>query len=292
MKRKHLRLTTESNIYVPNFSESGYGDRVLDLLVLSIYSYSKQKNMTIYWKEFQGMEDYADIPSWRFKDTKLENIQSFFVFPDYITLKSTPIAEDKSETFDKYIGGTTSPHEFLSKYMNNSISTEGYNDIIKNVKSHFGFKIPKYVHSVPYVAIHLRRTDKMRGVCETQIVKSQLEFLNNETKNAIERAISKGFFNFFIASDDESSKQEFIDFIQSKNCNIFQPKNIHNLLESYYDTWILSSSSLIIPSMRYSTFSLFPALLFDVPLWYVLEECLYKKLNFHVHCNIQYYKDA
>lgn len=291
--KKVNNVSTSNNyIVVKNFTESGYGDRILDLFVLSIYAHSKQKNIIIHWKEFSGMSEYTDIPSWRFKDTKLENITSFFKFPDYVKIVSNIPSIDNPEYFNEYIGGTTSPAAFLDRIMNNSILNQQYNNIVKEVKTHFGFKVSKYNHIQPYVSIHLRRTDKLRGVCDTQIMKNDLDFLNQETKYAIEKAIEKGFCNFFIASDDPSSKQEFIDFITSRNCNIIQPENNHNLIESYYDTWVISSSSLIIPSMKYSTFSLFPALLFDIPLWYVLENCLYKRLQFNEHCNIEYYKDA
>jgi len=280
-------------LVVPIFTLSGYGDRMNDLICLSTYARVKNMKLYIQWQDFKGVGDFHDIPSWRFEDTKLSNFLNFFRLPEGVTINYSTIPHP-THVFHDYLGGTKSPRVFYNEIVskNTNISLEKWETTLRHVKSEFGFKVKRYIPESPYAVVHLRRTDKLRGVCKTMIVKDELEFLNQETFAAIEVAKKSGISNFYIATDDPDAKNEYITFIESLGCKVINPPNIHNLLPSYFDTWMMRSSSLVIASMRYSTFSLFPCLLLDIPLWTVLPDSLYSTYEFDKNAPITYYKNV
>ncbi len=276
-------------LVVNNFVLSGYGDRMMDLLLLA--SYARARNMRLYirWQDFPGMPDYSDIPEWRFQDTRLKNFLSFFRLPSEVQIEYTSVANTAHE-WKQYIGGTTSPTVFHERYIAGwfPIGLSEWLAIVDEVKSELKLKVTRYVPERPYVTVHLRRTDKLRGVCETQIVKDELALLNQETFAAIQTAKDSGYTDFYIATDDPSARGEYIAFIESIGCRVIAPANDHKLLSSYFDTWMMKSTSIIIASMRYSTFSLFPSLWWDIPLWTVLPDSLHSVHKF----NATYYKNV
>jgi len=280
-----------NTIIVNNFTQSGNGDRMIDVLLLAVMCKARNSKLYIRWQDFKNPGDCdPDMhPPWRFEDTKLKNVHSFFKFPSFVTIAYDVISYPKIE-FTKYLGGTISPYEFRKQYMAD-VSESDFNRVMLDVKKDFGLKVDKFQPEVPYVAVHLRRTDKLRGVCDTMISRDRLEELNQHTRAAIQKAVDIGYTSFYVASDDPESKHEFVEYIHSIGCSTIQPENIHELLESYYDIWMISSSSLIIPSMRFSTFSLFPALFFDIPIWSVNTD-MYERTNFTKHCHISNYLDV
>jgi len=280
-----------NEININNFVSSGYGDRMLGLFLISILSKLKNKNINIKWIEFKKPHHTKDFPHWRYKDTNLENFISFFKLPSTISLKYELDPIHLHCTKDLFTI-PCSPASFYDKFkLQDLVSQQEYNSIINTVKSEFGFNVSKFSYNEPYVTIHLRRTDKLCVNDEYSIDCSELE-LNNETKRAIRKAIDKKYTTFYLSSDDPSCKQEFIDFIINNNGKVIKPENIHNLIESYYDTWVMSSSSIIIPSINYSSFSLFPVLLFDIEMWTVLESSTYKNIGFCEHARIINYKNV
>jgi hypothetical protein len=278
-------------LVVNNFTLSGYGDRMLDLLCLIAYARAKRMRLHIRWEDFKGMEDFKDIPSWRFQDTKLEHFLMFFRLPSEVQLSYDGIPNPTHE-WRQYLGGVYSPTSFYEQVVSNQLglTLSEWLEIVDDVKSELKFKVPKYVPERPYVTVHLRRTDKLRGVCATQIVKDELAFLNQETFAAIQTAKDSGYTDFYIATDDPSARDEYVWYIESIGCRVIQPPNTHGLLSSYYDTWMMRSSSLIIPSMRYSTFSMFPSVWWNIPLWTVLSDALHTnayKFNTTYYKNVQ-----
>jgi hypothetical protein len=274
-------------ISINNFCKSGYGDRILDLFVLSILTKVENTTSKIKWIPFEGVNEYSLIPSWRFLDTHIENFTSFFKLPSYIELVSHDTQEEKQ--FNDYLGGVISPLRFYDKYLTNVISHELYKDIVNTVKKDFGIKVDDYVHNKPYVTVHLRRTDKLRGVCVTQINLSSddtLDILDKKTLESIQIAKEKGYTDFYLASDSSETKTLYTNKLNEMGLTVIQPSNKYNLIESYYDTWMMKSSSLIIVSTKYSTYSLFNALLFDIPLHNVLGHSLYDEFRYNEHVNI------
>jgi len=276
-------------LVVTHFTQSGYGDRMLDLLCLVSYSRAVGKNLYIRWQDFPGMEDFKEVPAWRYQDTKLENFTAFFRLPELTQLEYAIIPYPRHE-WKPYIGGTRSPTTFYEQFVAGKvqISFERWMTIVDQVKTELGFKVSSYVPENPYAIVHLRRTDKLRGVCATQIVKDELAFLNQETFAAIQTAKDTGITDFYIATDDPSARGEYVTFIESIGGRVIQPENKHGLLSSYFDTWMMRSSSLIIASMRYSTFSLFPSLWWNIPLWTVLPDALHSTYKFKT----TYYKNV
>jgi hypothetical protein len=273
-------------ICVNNFCKSGFGDRLIDIFVFSIFAKVVQQPIRIHWVPFQGME-FTDIPKWRFYDTLLTNFLSFFKLPESIRLEDT--SSNDGLQFQEYLGGLTSPQGFYDKHLQNTLPLESYNKIVEEVRSEFGLHVPDYMPDVPYIFLHLRRTDKLRGVCETQInldPEDTLEHLDNKTKMRIEEAKAKGHTHFYIASDSPETKQQYKEFIESLGLVVIQPANTHNLIESYFDSWMMKSASLIMVSTKYSTYSLSTALIYNKPLINVLTDSVYRKYKFEKHVNI------
>lgn len=273
---------------MPRFTLSGYGDRMLDLLCITAYSRALGKNLYIRWEDFRGMPDFPDIPAWRYQDTKLDNFTGFFRLPNNVRLEYAVIPYPKHE-WPHYIGGMCSPQLFYERFVEGKlpVTREQWTTIVNQVKSELGFKVARYAPERPYAIVHLRRTDKLRGVCETQIARDELAFLNQETFAAIQKARDSGFTDFYLATDDPSSRAEYVAFIESIGGRVIQPANVHNLLSSYFDTWMMRSSSLIIASMRYSTFSMFPSVWWNIPLWTVIPDALHSSFKF----DTTYYKN-
>jgi len=273
-------------IAVNNFCKSGYGDRMIDLFIFSIYSKLMRESVHIHWVPFRGF-DFTDIPQWRYIDTLRENFLNFFKLPETIQLEDNPIQSEKH--FDEYLGGLTSPYNFYQRYFQGRLPLEFFNFVVQETKKEFGIHIPDFVFEKPYIVVHLRRTDKLRGVCETQINRNSedsIENLDKKTKQRILEAKEKGYQHFYIASDSVETKQEYTDYIKSLGLTVIQPENKYNLIESYYDTWIMKSSSIILVSTKYSTYSLSCALIYDKPLLNVLTEEVYRKYNYDKHVNL------
>lgn len=270
---------------VPCFTASGYGDRMIDLFLFSIISEIYNESVDIVWKSYEG--NGIEVPSWRFLDTELDNFLSMFKLPETLQLHKSPVFS--RHMFNEYFGGCVSPYRLYSR-MNFNISEEMYNKLIDHLKSQFSLHIPLYNQESPYTVLHLRRSDKVRSnhTDEFMIHNSELEHLDNETKLAIQ---SSEYKTFYIASDDPLCKQDYIQYIRSLGYTVIEPENQYNLLSSYFDTWMMFSSSCILVSMRYSNFSLFPALFKNIPLVTVLPPDRYIELGFHHHVNIRYFKD-
>lgn len=256
---------------------------MIDLFLLSILSSIYKEPVDIIWEEFDYNAHSKQAPEWRSKDTNLEAFLSFFKLPASLRLHRSYRPRGHTILIKQYFGGTVSPHALLNKIQMPNVQVE-------DLKKEFSLQVPLYTPPNPYAVLHLRRSDKVRqiDIDEGMIHQSELDFLDQETKLAIR---SCGFRTFYIASDDIKCKNEYTDFLTSRGYEVLDPPNIHNLLPSYFDTWMMFSSSLIVVSMRYSNFSLFPALFRNIPLCTVLPPDRYYEIGFQHHANITYYKD-
>jgi hypothetical protein len=276
-----------NTIVVPEFTKSGYGDRMNDLLCLMSFARVNGKQLYILWEDYKSPH-HSDFPAWRLEDTRIENFTQFFKLPSDVILSYTPFPLEMTNVFPHYIGGIVSPSRFYDTYVT-ECSREVWEETVAKVKSDLELCVPKYVPDTPYAVVHLRRTDKLRGADEYQLHQKDLDTLNQETFAAIRASEYK---TFYISTDDPSSSKEYIEYIESLGRIAIQPPNVHNLLPSYFDTWMMRSSSLIIVSMKYSTFSLLPSLWWNIPLWTVLPDASYFELGFGKNAPIHYFKDT
>jgi hypothetical protein len=164
--------------------------------------------------------------------------------------------------------------------------------VVSDVKKSIRLRVPDYQHPRPFCTVHLRRTDKISETDDLSIKTAEINDLNTRTVAAILKAKEKGITSFFLASDDEATKNAFALFLAEQGLECVQPPNTYNLIESYYDIWVMKSSSLIIQSMMFSTFSLFPCILWDIPLWTVYENSPIFKYKFHEASPISFFQDA
>lgn len=269
-------------IFVNNFCKSGLGDRMMDLICLITYSYINKCELIVYSENFTGVGDNSVyIPEWRFKDTLPENLLTFFNLPVTFTNDNALVnRNNKTYLFPEYLGGVFSPSKFFNKYLRNNISIETFREGLNYTKGAIGLKHSIDYHD-KYVVVHLRRTDKLRGVDSTQMRPYMVDKYNADTIALIEASIAKGYKNFYLASDCSNTLKEYEIILTKLNVNCIndQIKNENNLIESYFDILIMSKCDFIIVSSVYSNFSLFCALLFNRELW-VLDKSVYIQHGF------------
>lgn len=253
-------------LYVPNTARSGLGDRMLDLLVYATIGAIRNADVYVQWHRYDLK---ASDPNWRALDTRTSRIKSFFKLPSWVHLVEAPPPEPY-EVWPRFIGGVIPPHEFCKQ--------QGAEFI--DVRSSFGMKIPSYLSDVPYTVVHLRRTDKLRGFDMYMIDSKELPQLDQLTQEAIQKYSDK---TVYVASDDASAKVAYETWLRDNGYTVIQPPNTHSLLPSYFDLWMMWSASRILVSMKYTTFSLLPALLQNIPIHPVLGTELYEKFEPLVH---------
>lgn len=276
------------SIIVNNFCKSGNGDRLLDLFVLSIYALLEDKNLLIKWEDFNDNDNVK--PSYRYIDTKLDYFTKFLKLPSYVTLQyETPIYNNNDILFDIYLGGEYSPEKFYNTFLDKKYSRSTFEEAVFKVRNNFGLLINNFEYAYKYVTVHLRRTDKLKGNHPASISLSRLEELDNKTISAIKYANRLGIEHFYIASDCYETKNKYIKILEELSLKVVNPDNTYNLLDSYFDYWIMKSSTFIIVSMKYSTFSLSNALLFNKILWTTIGDSIYEVFNFKNHVNIKNY---
>lgn len=276
------------------FLESGLCDRVLEIFALSIYLSVFQEELTIAWPTF--IFDNATYSPWRRYDTNLDTVLSFFKFPSIIHLvsKLDSIQEEYQALPHLLFGFRTSPSVLHTTYLN-GLPKEDYKLIVDKVKDDFKLQLDDYKPDEPYIVLHIRRTDKIVDDVSNdgyRISKSKLENLELETQNAICHAYKLGHKTIYVASDDPQKKLEYQSFAQDVGFTILELENTQSIPPSYFDLWVMKSASLIIQSSYYTTFSLVPCVLWDRPLWVVLEDSKVFEYGFAEMSPIQYYKNV
>lgn len=275
------------------FPVSGLGDRIMELYLLCILTKIYNNPVHIVWREFQTGA-HKEIVEWRKKDTQLEFFLSFFTIPLGITLSTELKLAIPSDTI--YIpnqhGYATSINLFFEQTADRILSYSEYIKIVEEVKQSIQLRVPEYQHAVPFCTVHLRRTDKLTAGDNLSVGFSELDDLNARTKAAILKAKEKGFTSFFLASDDPAAQDDYAAFLKQHALERIEPPNTHDLILSYYDIWVMKSSSLIIQSMKFSTFSLFPSVIWNIPLWTVYKDSPVFTEEFDKVAPIRFYDDS
>lgn len=276
------------------FLQSGLCDRILEIFILSVYLKFLEEDLAIVWPPF--IFDNITFSPWRKYDTNLETILSFFKFPGNIQLVPSldPTLASSPELPHLLYGFQISPAKLYETYLS-GIEKDEYMKIVDTVKSEFKLVLDDYVPNEPYIVIHIRRTDKIvddKSNDGFRIPESKLNNLEVETQNAIRHAFAIGHRNVYIASDDPLKKIEYQSFAQDVGFTILELENTTPFPPSYFDLWVMKSASLIIQSSYYTTFSLVPCVLWNRPLWVVLEDSKVFDYGFAKMSSIQYYKNV
>lgn len=275
-------------IYWTKPTESGLGDRLSDILLIATYARALKTEVTFTWETYRGHENPSIRqldPLFRYIDTDLNNIKKYIIFPDNVIVKpyieienqkfigwitdpkQLNIVRSKYETFENSLGGAVIIFDFWNNFLKDKLPfnelQKSFNTTIKG----FGFcsEINSYLSTLPerFMSFHIRRGDKVRSenTDGTYIHSDEIEELNNITYECLEY-FSEKYDHFFICSDQDEKKAEFVDYLTSKGKNIISlPPGLEKWQQTYYDMATMTKSDTNIASNRYSSFSCFPSII-------------------------------
>jgi hypothetical protein len=243
-------------------TESGLGDRLVDVAQLLAFSRVFKRPLYMQWPRFQSKDiDTAH----RATDILKENVVNYLRLPKDLFLEPNRNAD---MLFKHTIGGLNAPETFHAAHLQGNCSIDEYKTHYKAVLKDFGFNddINAFLSNTPkeYVSLHVRRGDKVRPVreCHTLISHNELDELNALTYRALDYYIEKGYKTFYICSDQDDKKKEFVDYVESKGLTTFSlPGGLEKWQTTYYDLAVMSRSQHIVTSMPYSAFSMFAAMI-------------------------------
>jgi rRNA-processing protein FCF1 len=137
-------------------------------------------------------------------------------------------------------------------------------DIFKNVAKRIkpSREVEKVIPKEKYVTIHIRGKDKFSDQ-EHPIMTTRAQFEEYKTK-CIEYVKSHREKNYFVCSDDEELKKQFIN--ECGDGIKFIELDYRNLDRSVVDLFVMSRSELVIQCTRYSTFSIVASIIGGIPL--------------------------
>lgn len=282
---------------------SGLCDRLIDLMLMS--AYAKVHNAKLYLDWIQGAQRGPnqwtqkgnDIKFWadyRYEDYKYENYIEYFTLPSNIIINEN--IDNPDIVFENYLGGVFSPHNFYNSFLTGFTNLETYLKAFEETIAEFKatdklLELVKHLDK-PKVAVHLRRADKVRVDADlVSITYEQLEQLNNDTKETLNKLVGEEKCKILIASDEEEEKgkyEELYDHISEVHKFIPEDKGY---VKTYVDLYMLSQADYIILSQKHSNFSLLASLLNKSKLVYFFEHCNITVNNFNLLDNIIYYKN-
>jgi len=241
---------------------SGLADRLTDILALAAYARVRRAKLHINWPPFTAK---AIDTSHRRTDILLENVLKFVVFPpEVIFNRSDAVDED----FNHYMGGGFNSDQFHAAHLKGICTIEEYKAAVAAVAKDFGFceSINTFLQTLPekFVSFHIRRGDKVRSEphdgCFIQT--SELDWLNKATYRALDYYISAGYNAFFVCGDEDEKTQPFVDYAcATKGKTVIKIPAMPKWEATYYDMAVMTKSVHNVASQRFSSFSLFPALI-------------------------------
>jgi len=286
------------NILWTSSPNSGLGDRLIDISIMSTYAKVLNANLYFDWKVFTngGLHEWDfnenEKRKWediRFVDYLYENFSKYFILPKNVYVNQ-PI--DNFIIFDQILGGVCSPHNFHQKYLYDKISIDNFitafNETLRE------FKPTELLLSLvgdikPNIALHLRRQDKVRiDSCSVTLRPEQINDLNEKTNNILNDLLIDNK-SLYIASDDIIEKDKYLKKYGGYNVDNFNFKELYE--KTYIDIYMMSRCETIILSQKHSSFSLFASLLGGSNLIYFYEDGNINIENFNKLNNITYYKN-
>ena len=254
------------NLYANNFPESGLGDRLCEIAMLSLYADLKgYESVYTCWVNYNLSLAHESVPKWRVEDTRLKNLQQHVKLPTNVRFALPPQGCD---TFPFPLGkGRVDLQDFCATWMGGSCKPENIKTEVNHVRSRFAFtNVDSF--NLPYVGVHVRRTDKIRPakVCDYIVPENRLEELNNNTRAQIDKAIQNNQTNFFLCTDDDQSLLTFIKHIHLAGGTVLSFPIANKWKSTYSDLACLSRANLILQSCDSSAFSNFAAFLGGCPI--------------------------
>ena len=248
--------------------KSGIGDKILSLLGILVFSSYTNMKATIYWGAESDSRMYDmrlldfsnfDNVKWELDDRKKREYTFGELEIRFAPYHVHEYFKDKytmKEISDKYIeyGKQIKPGEIIKKYIPEKLSD--------------------------YIAVHLRRTDKIGDVELSSYDNSlnEYEIILNKSIEYIEEYIKTHDNNkFYIISDDYEYKNEYINKINKSNKEVEfymtskddLPNEINNDYKNAYDIYeffSMSKCKMIIQVTKHSTYSLAAALISEAKL--------------------------
>jgi hypothetical protein len=222
---------------------NGLGDRLLDICY--IMTKSPESKIKVKWNLGKDQERST-------YDTNLIHIENG-------EITTTPL---ESCTLDLqlerpwYPGANTPPLEQIDTFRN----------VAKRIKpSH---EVEKVIPKEKYVTIHIRGKDKIVEDDNNDPIMTNRSQLKRFKERCIEYVKSNPHKTYFVCSDDEDLKKQFID--DCGNGIKFIDVEYGNLDRAIVDLFVMSRSELVIQCTKYSTFSIVASIIGGIPL-----------LNFH-----------
>ena len=288
-----------------NSSKSGLCDRLIDLFIITSMAKLYNKELYLHWEEQPINDTQRNV--WnkiRFDDYKIENVIQYFNFPDLIhfvskeELVEISLYNDNNIIFNNYLGGVYSPITFYENFIDKTYTLDIYLDIFKNIINQFKptDKLLNLVKNIPenIVSIHLRRTDKSSIHISSDdshgVPLNEMDILNNNTKDIINKLINNGYNNLYFSSDCPDTKLEYEKYYENYNIINFTINN--NIEQTYIDIYVMSISKYIIMSQKHSSFSLFSSLINQTNLIYLYKNDILHNNQYYIFNNIVYYQDS
>lgn len=224
---------------------NGLGDRLLDICY--IMTKSPDSKIRVKWNLGKDQERST-------YDTNLIQIDNGEITTTQLESCTLDLQLEKPW----YPGANTPPLE----------QVDLFRDVAKRIKPS-----PEVENVIPsgekYVTIHIRGKDKIVGdEYEDGILTTRKQFKQFKDK-CVEYVKSHPEKMYFVCSDDEELKLEFIKDCGS-DIKLLNSLNYGNLDRAIVDLFVMSRSELIIQCTKYSTFSIVASIIGGVPL-----------LNFH-----------
>ncbi len=257
------------DIYFKPFS--GLGDKLLDLIGFLVYCKHAEHHPIVDW-----CSDLNEAHPWG------SGVFDASLF-DFGDLKLEIMKEDEiNVVISKSTGASLSipnVHALLEK--ENEL-TRTFEDLVedyistarKYIKPSKLISIPKDIELC--IGIHLRRSDKIKNVGEgdprheTNVTEyDEIIYHLKKHLELLVRYSSENALYFFVCSEDEAYKKEFIGWLKSlcqqhhKECHIVTPKHLTAIRghAAVTDLFCLSRCRAIYQGIKYSTFSTVAAIL-------------------------------
>jgi hypothetical protein len=265
-----------STLTVPDFNESGLGDRMCGMLLIAVYTRIKgHSKVKVPWPKYSIPG--GKPPEFRKTDILLENVLEHLILPKVIEFVGDRQLPRIDPWWYTQVGIGSPDFRWFANTHLSQHDIKAVMEVAKSICSECGYK-PKLLEASAnlgeYVAVHIRRTDKVRPTreCTSLISDKELDDLDNRTKSVIEALVSDGHSRFYVCSDDDSALKSYQNHISNLDCEVVSFPEMEKAMSTYYDLAAMSNSTMVVQSMRNSAFSNYAACIGGVPLWNVYME--------------------